>query len=135
MDPPPLVESRRYASTLWYVQCGQPATLVSFVEVDKTVIKEEIMVHLHKTKRVNNNLKIDRVTIRDFLLKVKMWRGKNSICFVEDSMHKINVSPKDNVMIVVVVGETILRRSVVNRIRLLVCLTQWLNHNNKRRTI
>ena len=38
------------------------ATLVTFVEVDKTVIKEETVVHLHKTNEVNDNLNMDKVT-------------------------------------------------------------------------
>ena len=78
-----------------------------------------------------------RVTIGDLLLEVKvvkMWKERNSICFVEDDMHKVNVGPKDKVMLVVIVEETIIQTNVVNRIRLLVCLIWWPIHNNKRGT-
>ena len=54
--------------------------------------------------------------------------------FVKDGMHKVNVGPRGKLMIVAIVGETILRTSVVNRIRLLMCLTRWPIHNNKRET-
>ena len=37
-----------------------------------------------------------------------MWRERNSILFLEDDMHKVNVGPKDKVMVVVFVGKTIL---------------------------
>jgi hypothetical protein len=47
---PPSVESGRHASGLW---CNR-AILVSFVGVDKTVIKEETVIHLHKTKNVKD---------------------------------------------------------------------------------
>ena len=90
----PLVESGRHASGFWYVQCGQPAILVSFVGVDKTVTKEETVVHLHKTKRVKDNLIMDKIIIGDLLLDVKVvkiWRKESSIIFWEDCMHKINV--------------------------------------------
>ena len=70
------------------------AILVSFVGVDKTVTKEETVVHLHKTKRVKDNLIMDKIIIGDLLLDVKVvkiWRKESSINFWEDCMHKINV--------------------------------------------
>ena len=63
---------------------------MSFVKVDKTVIKGETVVHLHKTKEVKDNLNMDKVTIRDHLLEVKMvktWKKGSSIHFAEDNMH------------------------------------------------
>ena len=113
------------------------ATLDSFVEMDKTVIKEETVVHLHKTKEAKDNLSMDRVTIEDLHLEVKVvktWREGSSTRFVGDGMHKVNVGPKDKVMGVAIVGETILRTSVVNRTRSLACLIRCLIHNNKRET-
>ena len=110
------------------------ATLVNFVEVDKTLIKEETVVHLHKTKGVKDNLNMDKVTIGDLCLEVKVvktWRRRNSIHFVEDDMHKVNVGPKGKVVVVAIVRETILQTNVVNRIKLLICLTRWRIHNNK----
>ena len=83
------------------------ASLVSFVGVDKTVIKEEMVVHLHKTKGVKDNLNTVRVTIGDLHLEVnvvKTWRRRSFIHFVEDSMHKVNVGPKGKVMVVAIVG-------------------------------
>ena len=38
------------------------AQLVSFVEVDKTMIKK-MVVHLHKTKEIKDNLNMGKVTI------------------------------------------------------------------------
>ena len=96
------------------------ATRVNFVEVDKTVINEETVVHLHKTNEVKDNLNMDKTTIGGLLLEikvVKMWRKWSSTHIVEDGMHKVNVGPKDKVMVVVIVGETILRTSVINRTR------------------
>ena len=113
------------------------ATLISFVGVDKTVIKEETVVHLYKTKEVKDNLNMDKVTIGDLCLEVKVvktWRRRSSIHFVEDDMYKVNVGPKGKVMVVAIVGETILWTNVVNRIKLLVCLTRWRIQNNKRET-
>ena len=112
-------------------------TLVKFVGIDKTVTKEKTVVYLHKTKGVKDKFSMDMVTIRDLLLDVKvfkMWRGRSSICFVEDDMHKVNVGPKYKVMVVAIVGETILWTSVINEIRLSVCLIRWPIHNNKRGT-
>ena len=100
------------------------ATHVKFVGVDKTVTKEEMVVHLYKTKGVKDNFNMDMVTIGDLLLEVKvvkMWRGKSSICFVEDGMHKVNVGPRDKIIVEAIVGETIFGTSVINRMRLLVC--------------
>ena len=54
---------------------------------------------------------MDRVTIRDLLLElkmVKMWRERSSIRFVGDGTHNVNVGPRDTIMAVVIVGETIL---------------------------
>ena len=113
------------------------ATLVSFVEANKTVIKEETVVHINKNKEVKDNLNMDKVTIGDLLLEVKVvktWRRGSSIHFVEDGMHKVNVGPKDKVMVVAIVEETILRTNVINRIRSLVQLIRWPIHNNKRGT-
>jgi len=113
------------------------ATLVSFVEMDKTVTKEETVVHLHKTRGAKDHLSTDRVTIEDLHLEVKvvkMWREGSSTRFVEDGMHKVNVGPKDNVMVVAIVVETIPRMSVVNRIKSLTRLIRCPIHNNKRET-
>ena len=113
------------------------AILISFVEVDKTVIKGKTVVHINKTKEVKDNLNMDKLTIRDLLLEfkvVKTWRRGSSIHFVEDGMHKVNVGPRDKVMVVAIVEETIPRTNVVNRIRLLASLTRWPIHNNKRGT-
>ena len=99
------------------------AILVSFVEVDKTVIKEEMVVHLYKTNESKDNLNMDKATIEDLLLEVKVvktWRRRSSIHFVGDGMHMVNVGPRDKVMVVVIMEETILRTNVANRIRLLV---------------
>ena len=66
---------------------------------------------------------MDMATIGDLLLEVKVvktWRRGSSIHFVEDGMYKANVGPKDKVMVVAIVEETILRTNVVNRIRLLL---------------
>ena len=73
------------------------------------MIKEETVVHLHKTKEVNDNLNMVKETIGDLLLEVqvlKTWRRKSSIRFVEDDMHKVNVGSRGNVMVVAIVGET-----------------------------
>ena len=73
------------------------------------MIKEETVVHLHKTKEVNDNLNMVKETIGDLLLEVKVlktWRRKSSIRFVEDDMHKVNVGSRGNVMVVAIVGET-----------------------------
>ena len=89
------------------------ATFVSFVEVDKTVIKGETEVHINKTKEIKENLNMDKVTIWNLLLEVKVvktWRRVSSIHFVEDGMHKVNVGPRDKVMVVAIVEETILGR-------------------------
>ena len=62
------------------------ATLVCFVEVDKTVMKEETVVYLHKTNEVKDNLNMDMAIIGDLLLEVKVvkpWRRGNSIHFVK----------------------------------------------------
>ena len=95
------------------------------------------MVHVHKIKEVEGKFSMDRVTIGDLLLGVKvikMWRERSSIFFVEDDMHKVSVGPKDKVMDVIIVEETILQTSVINLIRLLVCPTRWPIHNNKQET-
>ena len=99
------------------------ATLVNFVGVDKTVIKEEMVVHFYKTNEVKANLNMDMTTIEDLFLEVKVvktWRRENSIHIVKDGMYKVNVGLRDKVMVVVIVQETIFRINVVNRIRLLV---------------
>ena len=99
------------------------ATLVSFVEIDKIVIKEDTVVHPHKTNEVKDNLNMDMATIGDLLLEVKVvktWRRENSIRMVEDGMHKVNVGLRDKVMVVVIIEETILWTNVINQIRLLV---------------
>ena len=114
--PPPPIESGKHA-------LANRATLVSFVEVDKTVIKEETMVHLHKTNEVKNNLNMDMTIIGDLLLEVKIvktWRRRGCIYFVGDGMHKVNVGPRHKIMVVAIVEETILWTNVVNQIRLLV---------------
>jgi hypothetical protein len=113
------------------------ATLVNFVEVDKTVINEETVVHLHKINESKHNLNMVKETIRVLLLGVKLvkiMRRRSSIHFVEGGMPKVNVGPKGKVMVVVIVVEIILRTNVVNRTKLLVCLTRWPIHNNKRET-
>ena len=95
------------------------------------------MVHINKTKEVKDNLNMDKVTIGDLLLEVKVvktGRRRSSIHFVEDDMQKVNVGPRDKVMVVAIVEETIPRTNIVNWIRLLVRLTQWPMHNNKRGT-
>ena len=95
------------------------ATFVSFVKMDKTVIKEEMVVHLHKTNEVKNNHNMDKATIGDIILGVKVVKTWSSIRFVGDGMHMVNVGPRDKVMVVAIVKETILRTNVVNRVRLL----------------
>ena len=98
-------------------------TLINFVEVDKTVIKEETVVHLHKTNEVKDYLNMDMITIGDLFLEVKVvktWRKWSFIHFVEDGMYKANVGLRDKVMVVAIVEETILHTNIVNRIRLLV---------------
>ena len=112
-------------------------TLISFVGVDKTMIKEETVVHLHNTKGIKDKFNMDKVTIGDLLLKVKvvkMWKLRYSIYFVKGDMHKINVGPMNKVMVVAIVRKTILRTNVVNRIRLLIYLIWWPIYNNKRGT-
>ena len=99
------------------------ATLVNFVKVDKTVIKEGTVVHLHKTNEVKDNLNMDKATIGDLLLEVNVVKTRtrgNSIQIVGDDTHMVNVGPRDKVIVVVIVEETILRTNVANRIRLLV---------------
>ena len=99
------------------------AILVYFIKVDKTVIKEEMVVHLNKTNEVKDNLNMGMTTIEDFLLKVKVvktWIRGSFIRIVEDDMHTVSFGPRDKVMVVAIVEETILRTNVVNRIRLLV---------------
>ena len=73
------------------------ATLVSFVEIDKTVINGEMVVHLHITNEIKDNLKMDMETIEDPLLEVKVvktWIKGSSIRIVEGGMHKVNVGPR-----------------------------------------
>ena len=121
--PPPPVESGRHTSDCRVFNVANRATLVSFVEVDNTEIKEETVVRLHKTKEVKENLNMDKVTIGDLLLEVKVvetWRRGSSIYFRKNSMHKVNVGPRNKVMVVAIVEETILRTNVVNWIRFLV---------------
>ena len=87
------------------------AILVNFVEVDKTVIKEETVVHLHKTNEVKDNLNMGMAILGDLLLGVKVvktWRKGSSIHFVGDGMHMVNVGPRDKIIVVVIVEETIL---------------------------
>ena len=93
------------------------ATLVNFVEVDKTMINEEIVVHLHKINEAKHNLTIVKARTGVLLIGIKVvkkMRKKNSIRFVEGGTCKVNVGPKDKVMAVVIVVETILRTNVVN---------------------
>jgi hypothetical protein len=83
--------------------------------------------HLHKILEAKVKISMVRVIIGDLHVEckvVKMWRGRNSTCFVEDGMHKVNVGPKDMVMVVIIVGETIFRMNIVNRTRSLPCLTR-----------
>ena len=111
------------------------ATFVNFVEVNKIVIKEETVVHLYEINEAKYNLTMVKATIGVLLLGVKIiktMRKINSIRFVEGGMYKVNVGPTDKVMVVVIVVETIIRTNVVNQIRLLVFLTRWPIHNNKR---
>jgi hypothetical protein len=126
LGPHPPVESSRHASGLW---CGvysvdNPDTLDSFVELDRTVIKGTMMAHLHRTQKSKVIISMVRAIIEDLPLKckvVKMWKERSSILFVGDDMHNVSVGPKDKVMVVVIVGETILRTNVVNLTRLLAC--------------
>jgi hypothetical protein len=113
------------------------ATLVNFVEVGKTVINEETVVHLHKINEAKHNINMVKETIGVLLLRVKVvktMRKRSSIHFAEGGMPKVNVGPKGKVMVVVIVAEVILRTNVVNWTRLLVYLTRWPIHNNKRET-
>ena len=41
------------------------AILVNFVEVDKTMIKEETVVHLHKTNEVKDNFNMGKTNNRE----------------------------------------------------------------------
>ena len=89
------------------------AIFINFIEMDKTVIKEETVVHLHKTNKVKDNLNMGMATIKDLLLGVKVvktWRKGSSIHFMGDSMHMVNVGPRDKVMVIVIVEETIIRQ-------------------------
>ena len=93
------------------------ATLVNFVEVVKTMINKEIVVHLHKINEAKHNLTIVKATTGVLLIEIKVvkkMRKKNSIRFVEGGTCKVNIGPKDKVMVVVIVVETILRMNVVN---------------------
>jgi hypothetical protein len=79
---------------------------------------ETMVDHLHKILEAKVKISMVRVIIRDLHLEckvVRMWRGGSSIHFVDDGL-------KDMVMVVVIVGETILRTNVVNRTRSLPCL-------------
>ena len=99
------------------------AIFINFVEVDKTVIKEKTVVHLHKTNEVKDNLNMGMTIIGGLLLGVKVvktWRRRSSIHFVGEDMHMVNVGPRDKVIVVVIVVKTILRTNFTNRIRLLV---------------
>jgi len=95
-------------------------TLGSFVELGRTVIKGIMMAHLHKIQESKVIISMVRAIIEDLPLEckvVKMWKEMNSILFVEDDMHKVNVGPKDKVMVVVIVEETIIWTNVVNLTR------------------
>lgn len=110
------------------------ATLVNFVELSKTVIKNEMVVHIHMIKNVMDNLNMVNKTIENLLLEVKVVKTttkKKFICFVGNGMHKVNDGSIDKVMVVVFVGETIFRTNVINRIRSLVCHTRCPVCNNK----
>lgn len=109
----------------------------SFVELDRTVIKGTTVAHLHKIREAKVRINMVRAIIGDLLLEdkvVKMWREGSFTLFVEDGMHRVNVGLKDKVMVVVIVGEIILRMSVVNQIKSLACPTRWPTHNNKLET-
>ena len=121
--PPPPVESGRHSSKLWYVQYGQPGHTRQFCRSGQNRDQRENRGPPPKTNEVKDNLNIGMATIEDLLLEVKVvktWIRGSSIRIVEDGMHKPNVSPRDKVIIIAIVEETILRTNVVNQIRLLV---------------
>jgi hypothetical protein len=75
------------------------------------------VVHLYKIREAKVTISVVRAIIRDLPQKdkmVKIWRKKIFIIFVGDGMHMVSVGPKDKVMVVVIVGVIILRRSVIN---------------------
>jgi hypothetical protein len=111
--------------------------LGNFVELGIIIIKRTIVAHLHKTRESKIRINMVRVITGDLPLEGKaviMWREMRSIPFIEDGMHKVSVGPKDKVMVVVIVGEIILRTSVVNLTRLLTCPMLWPIHNNRLET-
>ena len=111
------------------------ATLVNIVELDKTVINGETMVHLYKINEVKHSLTMVKGTIGVTLLEVKVvktMKRKSFTKLVGNGMPKVNVGPMDKAMVVVIVVGTILRTNVVNRIRSLISHIRWPTHNNMR---